>query len=73
MTTTNNTFNELITATITRINDEVYCNLIDAGVNPSYAYQVAFIDVPLEDFAGLDPLEQINLSEDFDDVDAFLQ
>lgn len=69
---TDNTFNQILSDTYTSINDEVFCNLVDNGIDPGYAYQIAFIDMPLEDFAGVELIES-NLSEDFDDVDAFLQ
>lgn len=69
---TDNTFNQLIAGTFTSINDEVFCNLVDNGIDPGYAYQLAFIDTPFE---ALDSVETIqsSQSEDFDDVDAFLQ
>lgn len=46
---TNNTLNtlsNLITETFTSINDEVFCTLVDAEVDPSVAYGIAYIDVP---------------------------
>lgn len=64
---TDNTFNTLIASSFTMINDQVFCNLVDVGIDPGNAYQLAFIDVPLGNFDGLSPIE-INLSEDFDDA-----
>lgn len=66
---TNQAFNSLVAASFTQINDEVYCNLLDIDIDPGDAYQIAYIDVPL---SGIEPeYIESNLSEDFDDVDAF--
>lgn len=43
---THNTLNNLITETFTSINDEVFCTLIDADVEPGTAYGIAYIDIP---------------------------
>lgn len=46
MTNTTETLNTLIKNTFTNINDSVYCKLLDMGVNPQSAYEIAFIDIP---------------------------
>ena len=66
---TDNTFNQLVADTFIKVNDEVYCTLLDMGLTPDQSYQIAYVDSAFEDFAGL-PVYEIDPSqlEDFDDV-----
>jgi hypothetical protein len=63
---TDNTFNNLIAATFTQINDQVFCNILETGIDPGKAYEIAYVDIPF----GEDTIElyNFNQSEDFDDA-----
>lgn len=65
---TDNEFNELAKASFTKINDEVYCTLIEIGIDPAQAYQISFVDIPFDEEAELEAYPVLNLSEDVDDV-----
>jgi hypothetical protein len=41
-------FDTLVFDTFTKINDEVFCYILDLGLNPGDAYRMAYIDVPTE-------------------------
>lgn len=67
---TYNTLNNLITETFTSINDEVFCTLVDADVDPSTAYGIAYIDIPSSTEA-INPSFSVGINEnslDYDDV-----
>lgn len=75
MTNTHNTpTNNLIADTFTVINDQVFCSLIEVGVDPGTAYQVAFVDVPTEtDYIRPEFAVDVNTLMDHDDVVLALQ
>ncbi len=56
------------------VNDTVYCAILDMGVDPGIAYEIAFIEMPnateydRPDF-GID----LNMTEDYDHLTAIYQ
>lgn len=63
---TDTTFNSLVAESFTMINDKVFCNLVDVGLDPGTAYTLAYIDIPLAEDT-VEPID-INLSIDVDDA-----
>lgn len=45
---TTSQLDQLLTETYTRINDSVYCTLLDVGVDPGEAWTMVNIDIPLD-------------------------
>lgn len=66
---TNTDINQLIAATFTKINDEIFCSILDYGTDPGDAYRIAYIDIPSdEEFINTPINYDVSQEADYDDV-----
>jgi len=69
METNTDIINQLVAATYTKINDEVFCSILELGADPGDAYRIAYIDVPSDEEFINSPIDyDTSQEEDYDDV-----